>query len=165
MKTFTDLFKIFIPVNIRRGISNLVKWVPIIWGDRVFDSMFLFTILYYKLSDLKFFLKSNNTVSEGTALYAKEINVALKLLNRIIKDEWYDNVTYNGFNAKWGKRTSSIGDDGLYNIKYENVITHVDEIAVAKDIKECAIRVAELRQSDKDRFFNFLSKNIDNWWD
>ena len=37
--------------NIRRGISNIIYWFPVIWRDRHCDGDFIMWITYHKLAD------------------------------------------------------------------------------------------------------------------
>jgi len=78
------------PYAIIDGISNLIKWFPLIWKDRDFDHGYLYDILYFKLGEMQKFFESDNTWSADAKEYAKQIKECRRLLKRIINESVID---------------------------------------------------------------------------
>jgi len=78
------------PYAIIDGISNLIKWFPLIWKDRDFDHGYLYDILYFKLGEMQKFFESDNTWSADANEYAKQIKGCKELLYRIINESIQD---------------------------------------------------------------------------
>ena len=78
------------PYAIIDGISNLIKWFPLIWKDRDFDHGYLYDILYFKLGEMQKFFESDNAWSADAKEYAKQIKECRKLLYRIMNESIQD---------------------------------------------------------------------------
>lgn len=78
------------PYSIKYGISNLIKWFPLIWKDRDFDHGYLYDILYFKLGEMQKFFESDNTWSADADKYAEQIKKCRKLLYRIMNESIQD---------------------------------------------------------------------------
>lgn len=78
------------PYAIMGGISNLIKWFPLIWKDRDFDHGYLYDILYFKLGEMQKFFESDNTWSANANEYAKQIKGCKELLRRIMNESIMD---------------------------------------------------------------------------
>jgi len=78
------------PYAIMDGISNLIKWFPLIWKDRDFDHGYLYDILYFKLGEMQKFFESDNAWSADAKEYAKQIKECRKLLYRIMNESIQD---------------------------------------------------------------------------
>jgi len=78
-------------VEVAYGIKNLIKWFPIIWKDRQWDHYFIHVILKHKLSLMRnHFIKYN--IHRNSLLDAKKMDLCVKLLNRIIAEDYYHKV-------------------------------------------------------------------------
>jgi len=82
------------PCAIIDGISNLIKWFPLIWKDRDFDHGYLYDILYFKLGEMQKFFESGNTYAVEAGKCAEQIKECKGLLKRImnesVMDEYWD---------------------------------------------------------------------------
>ena len=73
--------------DVKYGIENLIKWVPIIWKDRDYDWNYIFYILEAKL-------KKHLKRLENIQLYVNQekdvkiIRICLKLINRITEENY-----------------------------------------------------------------------------
>ena len=72
------------------GISNLIKWFPLIWKDQDFDYGYLYDILYFKLGEMQKFFESGDTYSANADQYAEQIKECRRLLKRIINESVMD---------------------------------------------------------------------------
>jgi hypothetical protein len=72
--------------SITQGISNLIKWFPLIWKDRDFDQGYLYDMLYFKLNNMQKFFESGNTYSADAEEYGKQIKECRDLLYRIMNE-------------------------------------------------------------------------------
>ncbi|ODA08268.1 hypothetical protein [Paenibacillus polymyxa] len=81
--------------GIRDGVSNLIKWFPIIWNDRDFDQAYLYKIIHRKLENMEEFFESKHTFSVEAPQVAKEIQEAREKLGRVITDEHHCQVDIN----------------------------------------------------------------------
>lgn len=154
--------------NFARGIKNLIIWFPIIWKDRQWDHGFLFVMLHKKLTLMeKFFRKDGIHVDHEKD--ADKIKFAIKVLDRIIKDEYYINAhiphrrKYGEPNFKWLDE-----EDGICRLE----ITHEREPVTEKEkeeekrlFKQCVKQEDHLKKQDLKIFFGHLSKHILTWWD
>ena len=86
--------------GIPTGITNLIKWSPIIWNDRDFDQAYMYEMLRFKLKNMEDFFYSDRTWCIGSERRAKEIKICRILLDRIIKEEYgefdFDDPKRNG---------------------------------------------------------------------
>lgn len=76
--------------DLRKGISNVFRWIPIIWLDRDWDWEHLNTILIYK------FERMAKSIERGPAKdrteKAKELRICAELCRRMGKDEYAENL-------------------------------------------------------------------------
>lgn len=82
--------------SIKRGIINVVKWVPVIWGDRDWDWYYLTKIMEYKLRKMSISFKEEG-VCVGSEIHAKNMLICAELLKRLNKDDMTD---LGGFNSR-----------------------------------------------------------------
>lgn len=74
--------------NIKTGIKNLIKWLPIIWRDRDWDHLFLTELLEAKIKFMrKSFADNQNYVGWEDAV--KSMDEALKYLALINRPDYY----------------------------------------------------------------------------
>lgn len=93
--------------NFRYGIENLIKWFFIIWKDRDCDYCFIYYILQHKLKFTEEVMRDGYVNSKKDA---DKIKKCVLLLNRLIKDEYSENII-NGYNKRFNK---DIIDHAIY---------------------------------------------------
>ena len=129
------------------GIKNLISWFPVIWNDRWWDDYFIFVILRKKLIETeKNFRKHGCHVD----LYkdADKIKKCIYILDRIIKDDYSDNVL-KPYYRKYG----------------EFDLTRKMDDKEKKFFINCVEREEILKQQDIDYLFDNMKKYILTWWD
>ena len=149
--------------NIRIGIKNLIRWFPVIWNDRQWDSYYFFKIIRRKLEIMEPFYRYDAMVLRREK-EADRMKVCIMLLDRIIKDNYHE-MAYKKFDKKWGESEMLFNEDGSLNIAYENVKTEEDEKNKNKDIKESHNKEEFLINQDIEYLFKILNKRIRFWWD
>lgn len=83
----TDLF-----YDIKKGIENIIKWLPIIWKDRDWDWAYLAEIMEFKLRNMA---DHNEKYSYhvGAEKEVRSMRVCAALLKRLRDDNvYYDNA-------------------------------------------------------------------------
>ena len=149
--------------NIRIGIKNLIRWFPVIWNDRQWDSYYFFKIIRRKLEIMEPFYRYNAMFLRSES-EADRMKVCIMLLDRIIEDNYHE-MAYKKFDKKWGESEMLFNEDGSLNIAYENVKTEEDEKNKNKDIKESHNKEEFLINQDIEYLFKILNKRIRFWWD
>jgi hypothetical protein len=85
--------------TIRQGISNLVKWFPVIWKDRQWDHFFILQMMKFKLELMSKFFKTKawSTRAEDDA---KNMDQCIHLLDRILKDDYKGSYEHQDYLLK-----------------------------------------------------------------
>lgn len=83
-------------------IKNIIYWMPVIWNDEDFDYNYLFIIMRHKLISMRDFFNSDSAVTLYAEERAKEMDICIKILNRIIEDDYHENALM-WHDKKWGK--------------------------------------------------------------
>jgi hypothetical protein len=149
-----NIYKFF-RYDLHRGIINLIKWFPIIWKDRNWDDYFIYEILKFKLSLMEEYIRENG-IHLNAEKDAFNIKKCVILLDRIIKDEYHDNV-FKNHDKKWGKFE--------FLVNRKNVLTKEDEEQEKKEYRRLSKCVIELKNQDYKYLFYLMEKYIQHWWD
>ena len=152
-----------LPYNIKYGIKNLVKWLPVIWKDRDWDQYYFYTMLHRKLKHMEEFFASDRAMALHSEKEAKKIRICVTLLDRIIKDE-YDESAFKEHHKKWGKPEFSWGDE-YFDIKHKNVITDEDKKKERKGFLAACEHEKRMKTQDIRYLFDYIGKHIECWWD
>ena len=154
--------------NLKHGVRNLIRWFKVIWGDRDWDSYFIFKILHKKLLHIENFTRKygNHVESERDA---DDIKVCRLLLERILKDE-YDEMTFKNHEKKWGELRISYGESDkegykTLNVSRTNIKTVEEEKQESKESSRLYRHVHMLQRQDVKYLFKIMSKYILSWWD
>jgi len=151
-----------------KNIKRVLYWLPIIWNDRDYDQIFFFKIMYHKLLSMKKFFESDEALAVPAKKNAKDIDKALKILERIIADEYEENA-FMWHDKKWGDiEMSSVKlPSGNYklNMTRENVITQEDEEKEKKEFHRCFEHAGKQTKQDLEYLFKIIQKYVLEWWD
>jgi hypothetical protein len=77
--------------QLKQGIINLIRWFPIIWGDREFDYSFLLDIMSFKMKLMSEMHRKHNESINAEEI-AKQLAKCAELAKRISIDN-YDTKT------------------------------------------------------------------------
>ncbi|MGG1652303.1 hypothetical protein ABHN03_04155 [Paenibacillus sp. NRS-1775] len=136
--------------GIRDGVSNLVKWFPIIWNDRDFDQAYLYKILHKKLENMEEFFNSKYTFSVEASQVAKEIQEIREMLGRVITDEHHQKVEIS---------TDAFMnvENGKFNVDREHPM-YIEWMAATEEAERKTKE--DLRDS-----FRIIGEKSQGWWD
>jgi len=150
--------------NIKIGISNIIKWAPVIWRDRDWDHAFFLGILKFKLERMERFFRSENAVSRNSVRDADEMKKCLMVLRRITENR-YDDIAFGRHDRKWGELEMGFLDGGRIKFSRKNIKTPEDKIKEHKEFEKCMDREKYLRDQDMKYLFSMLAKRLQSWWD
>jgi len=76
------------------GVGNIIRWTPIIWGDRDWDYYFLIKIMHFKIA------KMSRCIGNGCHVNAKreekQMRICMGLLKRMMDDEYASQKNLDG---------------------------------------------------------------------
>jgi hypothetical protein len=161
-----------IPVrNFRTGISNLWRWLPIVWKDRDWDNHFLMEPIIFKLKKHIEYQKLYSHV-ENAPEQIRTMTECLELLEKV-HDEWthYEEHSHDEHKKKWGEAehyTEPCEDrPGSYRLKdrREERMTPEDIKQMHKEWIEISIASSERRKADFKKAMDIFVEHYDSWWD
>jgi hypothetical protein len=168
------------------GISNIIKWIPIIYKDRDWDDSYIFEMLKFKLIQQRKELVGANrhTGIEDTNRY---ITICLNLIEHIQEEtyslEYQDFVRERTwFSKNEGSAANSVGVSYSYNyeiedenfsgyfLKYSNQVVKLlnksPELRLPENKMILALELGMLNQSRCQKLlFKILNEKINTWWD
>ena len=165
----------FIVYDIRVGIRNLIRYFKIVWKDRDWDQYFIFKLLHFKLKSME---KAHRNYGYDVRSNEKadEMKLCVLLLDRLIKDEYLENVFLN-HDKKWGDLEIDLEETDEYFrdedkeqlseciITRPNIKTKEDEKQERKEYRILSKKVDEQQKQDINMLFEKMKKQILDWWD
>lgn len=143
------------------GMGNIFKYLPIVWKDRQWDYNHLYELLQFKLKLMyKEFAKDDVYVGQGKD--AKKIKFCIDILDRILKNEYHENV-FRDHDRKWGEQDFDLSN-GKFRRTRENILTEEDEEKERKEFLKLMGHVGYLTEQDKRILFETITKHIESWW-
>lgn len=169
--------------NFKRGVRNIVYWLPVIWKDRNWDQSFIYEVLKHKLKAQSKYISASDrhTNSKRDArrmlLCAKLIEIcqeeayATEYMEYSETKHWFmeceDKPGYStmGSETIWEKY-----DDYFkkYPLIYKKVINGEGPFKIddANDKKMIAMSIANINQTRAHKLlFKTIEENIQTWWD
>lgn len=138
-------------------LINIWKYKRFLWNDFWWDSHHIFYMLREKLkNDVKMYKKyAWNLNADGLI---EEMELCIKLLNRIIKDEYLDNalIPFDKKYSNWMEKNFLIKDGkymGFSDKKQSKLFSKAGERSEL-----------QLKQ-DVEYLFKIMNKHILTWWD
>lgn len=165
--------------EIVHGISNIIKWAPIIYKDRNWDDHYIFEILKFKLLQQREELVNANrhTGIEETNRY---ITICLNLIEHI-QNETYGTEYQDYVREKIWSESTKDGTYALrseivfenfsgYFLKYQNqtrrLLKKDPELGLPENKQRLALRLGNLNQYRcQTLLFKILGEKINHWWD
>ena len=156
----------FNPYYILTGIKNLWRWKGVIWNDRQYDQLFLFKTLKKKI-DLMIDEFEQVNYYVGAEKDIKNMRICSLLLDRIIKDEYGENV-FKNHDRKWGEIQLSVEEEdddfSKLNVYREGANTPELKEKEGKQFSRLIRQEEHLKRQDINYLFTLLKKYIRNWW-
>ena len=178
MKKITTLIKYYykeylrLPIrNFTIGMSNLRRWLPIVWKDRDWDKHYIMEPLLFKLRNHIEYMKHHSHV-ECAPEQVRTMSECLELLEKV-HDEWtyYEDPACLKHEEKWGKSefyTVPCEDrPGSWRLMDRNEERYTEEELKQKNKEYILnIRIAQnKRQRDFEVAMEIFVQNFDKWWD
>jgi hypothetical protein len=161
------------------GVSNIIKWAPIIYKDKNWDDHFIFEILKFKLIQQRKELVNANRHT-GVEDINKYITICLNLIERI-QDETYNLESQDYIRERiWfsdnGNGTSTYHSEIEYENfsgyfkKYQNqtkyLLNKEPKLGLPENKTRLALRLSDLNQKRcQTLLFKILDEKINRWWD
>jgi hypothetical protein len=135
-----------------RSISNLISWFPIIFKDRNWDHFYFHIIMKKKLERMRDY-QINSGHAVNSQYTAERINTCIKLLDRIIKDDFSNEEFWKDVNHEW------IELDEEY-VELKTVSKYSQEEISTQINKENALRRKYVKT-----LYSILGKRVETFWD
>jgi hypothetical protein len=172
--------------NIIKGIKNLIKWFPVIWKDRDWDSHYIFSILEHKLK-LQSEGISKRNIHTNAQRDAEIMRTCIKLMEKIREGYyeseymdyhkskyWFEPIKDRPGYSTWESEIISENFDDYfkkYPLIYKRVLNGEGIFSIInnknKEKKErIANNIAHINQNRAHKLlFKILEQNILKWWD
>ena len=160
-----------------KGVKNLIKWLPIIWKDRDWDSYYIFEVLKFKIKNTSEYI-GNRDFHLRSKRDAEIMNTCVKLIDKVIDDYYQiEYMDYHKSEYHWDDipnkpeykqfRTETISDDlDRYYEKYPKLYKRVLEEETNDDRVWIAMRMGHhMHDKSKKLLFTLMEHNIERWWD
>lgn len=159
--------------NIKNGLKNIIKYLPIIWNDRQFDYNYLLILLEHKLKLTEEFFNSDEPHILEAKRVADEVKHCKDILHQLINTT-YEDKYWDKLNKKYPERKEITFipaesekervEQGLPPRMYKmNAPDRNDEYHT--DIKHMFELIEKERKDLYNDLFNTINTNIEGWWD
>ncbi len=160
MMVWNNITKIW--YNFKYGITNLIKWFPVIWMDRDWDYQYFYKITRKKLKGMENLHRFHGHHVDDI-IVANQIKTCISIIDRLIEDD-YNSVCFDKYFNKWG-HPYYIKEDKWGMKREKSTLSKEDEIRKKEEFQICINRERELKLKDKELLFKTITDNIDSWWD
>ncbi len=171
----------YIHYNLMNGISNLIKWFPLIWKDRNYDSAYILDLLKFKLNNqAESMIKRDFHTS--SQYYGKQIKLCANLVDKI-KEQYYVMEHFDYYESKMEFKPiegsdnftiefTHIKDDldtyiAKYPLIYKRLLNNGTVNDGSTDSKlDISREIGRINhERAKNILFTTMKENIENWWD
>lgn len=167
--------------NFFSQIYHLIKWIPVIWKDRDWDSGFIYMILEFKLKNVLTSAKDWNMGEDRKKMILEDLQICIKLLD-IIANDVYEMEPSNYCktemifsqaeppNEEFRTVTFLHTNDRLdeyfkKNARLFKIHSNGTEISI-DDRVTLSLKMGRAKQERaKKLLFKILHDRIDYWWD
>jgi hypothetical protein len=172
--------------DLYRGIKNLIKWFPVIWKDRDWDSHYIFRMLEHKLT-LQSEGISKRDIHVDAQRDAEIMITCVRLMEKIREDYYQMEYTYYHKTKYWfeaiedkpgmSSYESEIESENFddyfkkYPLIYKQVLNGKGIFKIDKENESerkqiIAMNIAHINH-DRARvlLFKIMEQNIERWWD
>jgi hypothetical protein len=159
--------------------SNIIKWIPVLYKDRDWDSHHIFEMLKFKLIQQR---KEIVEANRHTTVWQtnRDITHSLNLIERIQEEtygiEYFDYVRERVWWSDNGDDTSTYNSEIIdenfagYFLKYRNQVVKLikkdPELALPENKMRLALHLGHLNQKRcQALLFNIMNERVTHWWD
>ena len=152
------------------GLRNIWWWMPTIYRDRDYDSCYLFEIMRVKIMHMSNHHKKYMTFV-GVEDEIDRMDKVVEALQRLIDDQYYDEIYGKQLNQKWGDTriiTRDVpDDDGCKQIEFvvDNVKTHQQMKEFNKQYNEALQNAQNAFDRDLELVCDTIKHHSTKWWD
>lgn len=161
------------------GISNIIKWIPVLYKDRDWDDHHIFEMLKFKLIQQR---KELVEANRHTTVWQtnRDITICLNLIERIQEEtyelEYFDYVrertwfSDNGDNTFTYESEIEMENFSGYFKKYPNQVKKLlqkhPKLRLPENKKSLALHLGHLNQKRcQALLFSIMNERINHWWD
>lgn len=151
-----------LPCTTRRGVKNIIYWLPVIWNDRPWDHYYFFVMLAHKLASIEKGLDREDI---------EIINVRMaRIVMERLRDDEYDDNAFALHDEKWGKlKIECVPVPGRNTERFVSsrpkAVTEKEKEQECKEFRRAIKHAQYLRQQDLDCFADIFRKHVLGWWD
>jgi len=168
----------YYPSRIKDGVSNLIKWFPIIWRDRDYDSHYLLEIMKFKINQMSKLQESLNLHSDSKR-NVEIMNTILRLLDKVQEEHYrheycdyletrYKFIHVDGTEYHTVEEEIIRDDSEEYIKKYPLTFNQVTSHKIYKETDDrrlIPMIMCEIRhEKAKKLMLKLINKNIEKWW-
>jgi hypothetical protein len=170
----------YYPKYFVEGVKNLIRWFPIVWKDRDWDTHYIWEVMKFKLKNQAKYIGEHDRHMSAKR-DAEIMKLCVKLMDRI-QNEYYSAEYMNYHKSKYYFIDTE--DENLKELKhhlltenYDNFfakyplvykkVMQTEQLPFRKDTKEgIAINISRLNHiRARKLLFQILENNIEGWWD
>lgn len=139
-----------------KSIKNIIRWIPTLWNDRDWDGTYMHQIMKKKLEHMKVYFETTNIDFEGRLRVIEYISLCIKMLNKIIEDDFYNDSSSMIDKVEWFDVIGEI-DSVTLKTRYKDPFDRDDMLAMMK---------IEAKYAEKYRktLYNIIANRIQRWW-
>ncbi len=139
-----------------KSIKNIIRWIPTLWNDRDWDGTYMHQIMKKKLEHMKEYFETTNIDFEGRLRVIEYISLCIKMLNKIIEDDFYNDSSSMIDKVEWFDVIGEI-DSVMLKTRYKDPFDRDDMLEMMK---------IEAKYAEKYRktLYNIIANRIQRWW-
>ncbi len=148
--------------------KKLREYRKVLKDDEDWDWTYILRMLQYKLERTRKCIVANNIIVEAPKV-ARQIRAVEILLERVERDQYYDEITKD-FRKKYGKIRMISGkrEPGVASVSVQFKYTR-ETPANSKQIRRESLRLwrraERMQHRDLRKAFNLMLRDIWGWWD
>lgn len=150
-------------------IRNVIKWLPVIWGQFDFDYHYSLEVFKFQLKKQAQFLESKKSYTQSAPYNAQRIRTVLKLMDKVYDEEYaleYQKI----LQEKYGEDILDIkfvdckSKPTLYEMvyKYES---RPDAKKIEAEKSKLFKESHEKQEKAHKILWKLIEKDIRSWWD
>ncbi|SFG59743.1 hypothetical protein [Sporolactobacillus nakayamae] len=153
--------------SIKNGVTNLIKWFPVIWKDRDYDNAYLYKLLWKKLQNMAN-MQRREGHSTNSEEIAEQIEYAANLAHRLWKNNYFDETLnkYDYYTKYPDTDANEImhidnqpNEHGNYDVTWSTNETQL------KLFRQCGKEADDLFEEEHKQLFDYMKRYSKSWWD
>lgn len=157
LRFWWDDHDIFHPLRVWRKLKNVVRWVPVLWDDVDWDYSSLYSILHFKLKNMRESHEKWHNHTDWEEIVA-QIKTAEDCMSRLVKDTYAADL--------WATYHATFSRSHEW-VTLENGMRQMSPMSDEQHASLKKIFEEEERQLQADikLFTDTFSQNVRGWWD